>query len=84
MLSVQGKSGSVPWPEKDARAFFRGRDSRQERLDLVQLVRDGINSMENNTSVTLHLKSSSSLKCNWIKSVSGLGFWKGKDLILSS
>ena len=38
MLSVQGKSGSVPWPEKDARAFFRGRDSRQERLDLVQLV----------------------------------------------
>jgi len=38
MISVQGKSNALTWKEKDSRAFFRGRDSRQERLDLVELV----------------------------------------------
>jgi hypothetical protein len=42
MLSVQGKSSDFPWSEKDSRAFFRGRDSRQERLDLAELVKQSL------------------------------------------
>lgn len=38
MLSVQANTGP-PWPEKNATAFWRGRDSRQERLELVKLSR---------------------------------------------
>lgn len=34
LLSVQGNTGP-PWANKTARAFFRGRDSREERLQLV-------------------------------------------------
>lgn len=36
LLSVQGNI-RVPWSEKETIAFWRGRDSRQERLDLVKL-----------------------------------------------
>lgn len=36
LLSVQGNM-KVPWNEKKNIAFWRGRDSRQERLDLVKL-----------------------------------------------
>ena len=35
MLSVQRNSG-VDWDSKEPKGFFRGRDSRQERLDLVR------------------------------------------------
>ncbi|XP_033754926.1 protein O-glucosyltransferase 2-like [Pecten maximus] len=38
ILSVQGNTG-VTWDNKTNQAFWRGRDSRQERLDLVQLSR---------------------------------------------
>ncbi|KAK8786052.1 hypothetical protein V5799_007583 [Amblyomma americanum] len=38
LLSVQGNSGPV-WKEKQSCGFWRGRDSRQERLDLVALSR---------------------------------------------
>ncbi|XP_037307585.1 protein O-glucosyltransferase 3 [Pungitius pungitius] len=36
LLSVQGNAGP-PWTNKTDRAFFRGRDSREERLYLVSL-----------------------------------------------
>ncbi|CAF95403.1 unnamed protein product, partial [Tetraodon nigroviridis] len=36
LLSVQGNTGP-PWMNKTARAFFRGRDSREERLHLVSI-----------------------------------------------
>ncbi|XP_041854104.1 protein O-glucosyltransferase 3 [Melanotaenia boesemani] len=36
LLSVQGNTGP-PWANKTDRAFFRGRDSREERLQLVSL-----------------------------------------------
>ncbi|XP_020790509.2 protein O-glucosyltransferase 3 [Boleophthalmus pectinirostris] len=36
LLSVQGHTGP-PWINKTSRAFFRGRDSREERLQLVAL-----------------------------------------------
>lgn len=38
ILSVQGNTGP-PWQNKTEKAFWRGRDSRQERLDLVMLSR---------------------------------------------
>ncbi|XP_055919879.1 protein O-glucosyltransferase 2-like [Eupeodes corollae] len=37
MLSVQ--RGSYPWESKEEKAFWRGRDSRRERLDLLDLAR---------------------------------------------
>ena len=39
MLSVQANTGP-PWRRKAATAFWRGRDSRQERLDLVRMSLD--------------------------------------------
>ncbi|XP_018024379.1 protein O-glucosyltransferase 2 isoform X2 [Hyalella azteca] len=39
MLSVQSNN-AVPWSKKKPIAFWRGRDSRQERLDLISLARD--------------------------------------------
>jgi hypothetical protein len=36
MLSVQGKS-EVAWSDRVERAFFRGRDSNQLRLDLIKI-----------------------------------------------
>lgn len=36
LLSVQGNTGP-PWTNKTAQAFFRGRDSREERLQLVAM-----------------------------------------------
>uniref|UniRef100_A0A8C5FMA5 Protein O-glucosyltransferase 2 n=1 Tax=Gadus morhua TaxID=8049 RepID=A0A8C5FMA5_GADMO len=38
MMSVQSNTG-VPWDQKNATAFWRGRDSRKERLELVKLSR---------------------------------------------
>ena len=36
MFSIQGHVNTGPkWNEKYSKAFWRGRDSRQERLDLV-------------------------------------------------
>jgi len=39
MLSVSAHGSKVPWADKTPRGFFRGRDSRQERLDLIALAR---------------------------------------------
>ena len=39
MLSVLGHAGPS-WEDKIPKAFFRGRDSRQERLDLARLYRN--------------------------------------------
>jgi len=39
MLSTLGNTGPT-WEDKIPKAFFRGRDSRQERLDLVRLYRN--------------------------------------------
>ncbi|XP_055128995.1 protein O-glucosyltransferase 3 isoform X2 [Symphalangus syndactylus] len=39
LLSIQGNTGPS-WINKTERAFFRGRDSREERLQLVQLSKE--------------------------------------------
>ena len=38
MLSVQGSS-KLSWEEKENKIFWRGRDSRRERLDLIDIAR---------------------------------------------
>lgn len=38
MLSVQS-NGSPNWPDKITKAFWRGRDSREERLKLVMMAK---------------------------------------------
>ncbi|KAF7997596.1 hypothetical protein HCN44_006167 [Aphidius gifuensis] len=38
MLSVQGNT-KVPWEKKINKVFWRGRDSRRERLDLIDIAR---------------------------------------------
>lgn len=38
MLSVQSNN-DIPWSAKKPQAFWRGRDSRRERLDLIDLAR---------------------------------------------
>ena len=42
MTSIQGKTGPS-WSKKKPVAFFRGRDSRKERLDLVNRYRNNTN-----------------------------------------
>lgn len=49
MLSVQG-STKLSWEEKINKAFWRGRDSRRERLDLIDIARK--NSDFINASIT--------------------------------
>ncbi|XP_044297375.1 protein O-glucosyltransferase 3 isoform X2 [Varanus komodoensis] len=39
LLSIQGNTGPV-WENKTEQGFFRGRDSREERLQLVQLSKE--------------------------------------------
>lgn len=38
MLSVQG-STTDPWDKKSEKIFWRGRDARRERLDLIDIAR---------------------------------------------
>ncbi|KAK5861364.1 hypothetical protein PBY51_022769 [Eleginops maclovinus] len=77
MLSVQANTGP-PWPEKNATAFWRGRDSRQERLELVKLSRahpDAINAAFTNF---FFFKHDESLYGPLVKHVSFFDFFKYK------
>lgn len=38
MLSIQGNI-KTPWKNKTEKVFWRGRDSRRERLDLIDIAR---------------------------------------------
>lgn len=49
LLSVQSNN-DIPWSRKKANAFWRGRDSRRERLDLITLARENKHLM--NASLT--------------------------------
>jgi hypothetical protein len=45
MLSVQGNS-NIPWAKREEKAFFKGRDSSRERLELVRLAKQNPDLME--------------------------------------
>ncbi|XP_026231372.1 protein O-glucosyltransferase 2 isoform X2 [Anabas testudineus] len=77
MMSVQANSGP-PWSEKNATAFWRGRDSRQERLDLVKLSRAHPNSIDAAFTNFFFFKHDESLYGPLVKHVSFFDFFKYK------
>ena len=75
MLSVQANSGPA-WPEKNATAFWRGRDSRQERLELVKLSRAHPHMIDAAFTNFFFFKHDESLYGPLVKHVSFFDFFK--------
>uniref|UniRef100_A0A3B3YDW3 Glycosyl transferase CAP10 domain-containing protein n=1 Tax=Poecilia mexicana TaxID=48701 RepID=A0A3B3YDW3_9TELE len=77
MMSVQANTGP-PWPEKNATAFWRGRDSRQERLQLVKLSRARPDFIDAAFTNFFFFKHDESLYGPLVKHVSFFDFFKYK------
>lgn len=80
MMSVQANTGP-PWPEKNATAFWRGRDSRQERLELVKLSRAHPNMIDAAFTNFFFFKHDESLYGPLVKHVSFFDFFKVRKAI---
>ncbi|XP_033843281.1 protein O-glucosyltransferase 2 [Periophthalmus magnuspinnatus] len=77
MLSVQANTGP-PWPQKNSTAFWRGRDSRQERLELVKLSRAHPALIDAAFTNFFFFKHNESLYGPLVKHVSFFDFFKYK------
>uniref|UniRef100_A0A8C7WU26 Protein O-glucosyltransferase 2 n=1 Tax=Oryzias sinensis TaxID=183150 RepID=A0A8C7WU26_9TELE len=77
MMSVQGNTGPA-WPEKNATAFWRGRDSRRERLELVKLSRAHPDLIDAAFTNFFFFKHDESLYGPLVKHVSFFDFFKYK------
>ncbi|KAK7940012.1 hypothetical protein WMY93_003338 [Mugilogobius chulae] len=77
MMSVQANTGPS-WPQKNATAFWRGRDSRQERLELVKLSRANPNLIDAAFTNFFFFKHDESLYGPLVKHVSFFDFFKYK------
>uniref|UniRef100_A0A674NAD9 Protein O-glucosyltransferase 2 n=1 Tax=Takifugu rubripes TaxID=31033 RepID=A0A674NAD9_TAKRU len=77
MTSVQANTGP-PWAEKNATAFWRGRDSRQERLELVKLSRAHPDMIDAAFTNFFFFKHDESLYGPLVKHVSFFDFFKYK------
>lgn len=75
MMSVQANTGP-PWPKKNTTAFWRGRDSRQERLELVKLARANPNLIDAAFTNFFFFKHDESLYGPLVKHVSFFDFFK--------
>lgn len=75
MMSVQANTGPL-WPEKNATAFWRGRDSRQERLELVKLSRAHPHIIDAAFTNFFFFKHDESLYGPLVKHVSFFDFFK--------
>lgn len=75
MMSVQANTG-LRWPEKNATAFWRGRDSRQERLELVKLSRAHPDMIDAAFTNFFFFKHDESLYGPLVKHVSFFDFFK--------
>ena len=75
MMSVQANTGP-PWSEKNASAFWRGRDSRKERLELVKLARAHPNMVDAAFTNFFFFKHDESLYGPLVKHVSFFDFFK--------
>ncbi|CAJ1071333.1 protein O-glucosyltransferase 2 [Xyrichtys novacula] len=75
MMSVQANTGP-PWSEKNATAFWRGRDSRQERLELVKLSRARPDMIDAAFTNFFFFKHDESLYGPLVKHVSFFDFFK--------
>lgn len=77
MMSVQANTGP-PWNEKNASAFWRGRDSRKERLELVKLARAHPHMVDAAFTNFFFFKHDESLYGPLVKHVSFFDFFKYK------
>ncbi|XP_062312490.1 protein O-glucosyltransferase 2 [Osmerus eperlanus] len=77
MMSVQANTGP-PWREKNASGFWRGRDSRKERLDLVKLARAHPDMVDAAFTNFFFFKHDESLYGPLVKHVSFFDFFKYK------
>lgn len=77
MMSVQANTGP-PWQEKNSSAFWRGRDSRQERLELVKLSRAHPKIIDAAFTNFFFFKHDESLYGPLVKHVSFFDFFKHK------
>ncbi|KAA8588333.1 hypothetical protein FQN60_001527 [Etheostoma spectabile] len=77
MMSVQANTGPS-WQEKNSTAFWRGRDSRQERLELVKLSRAQPNMIDAAFTNFFFFKHDESLYGPLVKHVSFFDFFKYK------
>ena len=83
MMSVQANSGP-PWSEKNTTAFWRGRDSRQERLELVKLSRAHPNMIDAAFTNFFFFKHDESLYGPLVKHVSFFDFFKVRATFIAS
>lgn len=77
MMSVQANTGPS-WPQKNSTAFWRGRDSRQERLELVKLSRAHPKMIDAAFTNFFFFKHDESLYGPLVKHVSFFDFFKYK------
>ncbi|KAG7260497.1 hypothetical protein CRUP_006582 [Coryphaenoides rupestris] len=77
MMSVQSNTG-LPWAQKNTTAFWRGRDSRKERLELVKLARAHPNMLDAAFTNFFFFKHDEELYGPLVKHVSFFDFFKYK------
>ncbi|KAG1945979.1 protein O-glucosyltransferase 2 isoform X2 [Pimephales promelas] len=77
MMSVQGHTGPT-WKQKMSKAFWRGRDSRKERLELVKLARANPAMLDAALTNFFFFKHDESLYGPLVKHVSFFDFFKYK------
>lgn len=75
MMSVQGNTGPA-WQQKISKAFWRGRDSRKERLELVKLARANPDMLDAALTNFFFFKHDESLYGPLVKHVSFFDFFK--------
>lgn len=74
-MSVQANTGPA-WNEKNSTAFWRGRDSRRERLELVKLARANPTLLDAAFTNFFFFKHDESLYGPLVKHVSFFDFFK--------
>ncbi|KAI4885914.1 hypothetical protein NFI96_030888 [Prochilodus magdalenae] len=77
MMSVQGNTGPL-WAEKNGTGFWRGRDSRRERLEMVKLARAHPTLLDAAFTNFFFFKHDESLYGPLVKHVSFFDFFKYK------
>lgn len=75
MMSVQANTGPA-WPKKNSTGFWRGRDSRRERLELVKLARANPTLLDAALTNFFFFKHDESLYGPLVKHVSFFDFFK--------
>ena len=81
MLAVQGSTGPK-WKNKIEKGFWRGRDSRQERLDLVIMGRNNTDLMDTALTNFFFFKYDEALYGPKQKHISLFDFFKVRILLL--